>query len=435
MAISESRRVEWGRQLIHRITCPTCWHTFPPEEVHFVSRHPEFIGDPVLGTNEYLRFLPSRFTHKGEAIDGHGVSTSQLACPRCHLNISEALLEVPPLFTSIVGSPGSGKSYFLTAMTWGLRHLLPKGGLSFTDADPEANSAIMEYEQTLFMNATPDQPVAIRKTQTDDPRLHKTARIEGVDVRYPLPLQFTVWPMAEHPYADRPYSVGRVCVFYDNAGEDCLPGTEAASVSVVQHLAESGLIFVLFDPTQEPQFRQYCGDADPQVAMGLRPGADKGTTFIRQEMILKEATVRIRRYLGLSQSERIRKPLIVIVAKFDMLSECVGIPIDDEPYNKVNGGSSLRLDLGRVEKTSDAIRKLFMEACPEFVATAEGLSEIVRYIPVSSLGGSPTLVGKGEQGFYGICPKDIQPKWVTVPMMYCMSKWAKEVLRSSRKIR
>jgi hypothetical protein len=35
------------------------------------------------------------------------------------------MLEMEPLFLSILGAPASGKSYFLTAMTWQLRQALP----------------------------------------------------------------------------------------------------------------------------------------------------------------------------------------------------------------------------------------------------------------------------------------------------------------------
>ncbi len=35
------------------------------------------------------------------------------------------MLEMEPLFVSILGAPASGKSYFLTAMTWQLRRTLP----------------------------------------------------------------------------------------------------------------------------------------------------------------------------------------------------------------------------------------------------------------------------------------------------------------------
>jgi hypothetical protein len=356
------------------------------------------------------------------------MTTAQMACPRCHLHIAESMLEVLPLFVSIVGSPASGKSYFLTTMVWELRRLLPRAGLSFSDADPEANSAICDYEQTLFMSDRPDQPVAIRKTQADDPRLHKTARISGTDIRFPLPLQFAVWPTKDHPYRANPYRVGRVVVLYDNAGEDCLPGAETPNSMAVQHLARSGIVFMLFDPAQDGEFRKLCRTGDPQLDHGLRPGGSGPRTLMRQEIILNETAVRIRRYLGLGHSERIRQPLVIIVSKFDMLADASGVAFDTEPYLPAEPGHPLRIDMGRIEATSQQLRDLFLRTSPNFVATADALSENVRYIPVSSLGHAPTRVAAGDQEFYGIRPDDVRPRWVTVPMIYCMSRWARQIL-------
>jgi hypothetical protein len=101
-----------------------------------------------------------------------------------------------------------------------------------------------------------------------------------------------------------------------------------------------------------------------------------------------------------------------------------GISLDTEPYTESKEDRPALMDLGRIERVSDKLRELFRRLCPEYVATAEGLSMAVRYIPVSALGGSPELVHRGGQSFYGIRPADIKPKWVTVPLMYCLCKWA-----------
>ena len=437
MVTGNPTQLNWGRRLVQRIICPTCWHTFLPEQVLFAAKAQ--MNDAVLGPNEYQRFLPDRFTVKGEALDPQGVATSQLACPRCHLNIAESLLEVPPLFISIVGSPASGKSYFLATMTWQLRSLLPRASLSFSDADPTANSALMEYEQTLFLNPNPDRPTAIRKTEPNDSRLHKNITLDGVPVRLPVPLQFTVWPTSGHPNFTKPHRVGRVVVCYDNAGEACLP--QPAEVydlnsMVVRHLAESGVLLMLFDPAQDPRFKSHCRGDDPQLEHGMRPNSSQTAHLIRQEMILKEAAVRMRSYLGMSQRQRTTKPLVVVLTKFDMLAEAAGVSIDTEPYEGVDGKSPFRMDIARVERTSRAIEGLFREICPEFAATAESLSEIVHYIPVSSFGCNSEYVKqvdseKRDTSFCGIRPCNIHPKWVTVPLMYCMTKHAKVLLDQS----
>ena len=189
--------------------------------------------DPVLRGDEYLRFLPTRFTVQGEALDPRGFPTTDMACPRCHLGIPGAMLEVPPLFVSLIGSQASGKSYFLTTMTWSLRQFLPQAMLRFEDADPVANAAIHEYERTLFLNPHPDQPTEIRKTDQLDSVLHKIVTLDGVDIRFPRPLQFTLCPMPGHQRSGSGSQAGRLLILYDNAGEDFRPSVESAQSAVV----------------------------------------------------------------------------------------------------------------------------------------------------------------------------------------------------------
>ena len=106
-------------RLLTEVTCPNCWLRFSPEKVLFVARHDALLGDSVVGSDAFRRFLPMRFTIEGDALDSHGQVCTQLACPRCHLELPRAHIEMPPLFFSIVGVPASGKSYFLAAMSHG----------------------------------------------------------------------------------------------------------------------------------------------------------------------------------------------------------------------------------------------------------------------------------------------------------------------------
>src|SRR4051812_44270105 len=123
-------------KLLPRITCPHCWHSFPSTDVLWVAFHADLKGDPQLGEEKQQRFLPTRFTPEGDALDARGHRCSALACPRCHLTIPRALLEMEPLFVSILGTPSCGKSYFLSSMIWELRRILPEQfALSFADAD------------------------------------------------------------------------------------------------------------------------------------------------------------------------------------------------------------------------------------------------------------------------------------------------------------
>ena len=419
---------EWGRKLVSKIVCPNCWHSFSPDSLLFVSKHPELVGDPVAGENEYRRFEPFRFNVAGEALDEMGFATDSLACPRCHLAICEAMLEVTPLLISVVGSPASGKSYSLAAMAWELRRLLPQMSLSFSDADPTRNSAIHEYEQTLFMNPQPDELTEIRKTQRDDPRLYQTVMLEGAPVRFPLPLQFALWPTPKHPRYQSADKMGGLIVMYDNAGEDFLPGADSGATPGVQHLAKSHMIFMFFDPAQDPRFRDECDSDDPQLTDLTGPGREATSVAIRQETLLQEAGVKVRRYMGIAPNKRIDKPLIIVVSKADVWANMLDMSMDMEPYGPGNGGASMTMDVDRVDDISNKIRGLMRRLCPEFVATAENLSTNVRYIPVSALGTSPEIAEHDGRHMLGIRPRNISPRWVTVPLLYCLCKWARGLI-------
>ena len=102
--------------ILERVTCPHCWEQFAPEKTLWISEHSDLLGDNRL-PDQSQRFLPTRFTVKGEAIDSKGFPCHQLACPNCHLVVPRPLFEMEPLFLSIFGAPASGKSYFLAAMT------------------------------------------------------------------------------------------------------------------------------------------------------------------------------------------------------------------------------------------------------------------------------------------------------------------------------
>ena len=98
--------------LRRRVTCPHCWAEFPPYETRWISAHPDLRNDEKVGEDAQLRFLPSRFNFAGQAIDEKGVACSLLACPNCHLVVPRAMLEMKPLFFSILGDRDPGSRTF-----------------------------------------------------------------------------------------------------------------------------------------------------------------------------------------------------------------------------------------------------------------------------------------------------------------------------------
>src|SRR5207253_5643270 len=267
---------------------------------------------------------------------------------------------------SILGSPACGKSYFLTAMTWELRRILPKYfALSFMDADTLSNRSLNEYEELLFLNPRSEDSVPladlIRKTELQG-ELYDSVMFGNQVISYPRPFLFVLRTQDAHPRHAAGEGLARLLCLYDNAGEHFQAGQDSTSSPVTHHLAQSRLLLFLFDPTQDQRFRKVCQERE-----GLPPGI-LGNRASRQESVLLEASSRVRRYTGLPESAKIKQPLIVIVTKFDVWSKLLKDDSVQEPWV---GHDQIRgLDLERIESRSRAVRTLLSKVCPEIVTAA-----------------------------------------------------------------
>lgn len=410
-------------RVLSRITCPHCWHKSRPHEIKWVSAHPELRDDPKVPDGQ-RRFIPTHFELSGQAVDAMGEQCSDVACPRCHLVIPRDLIELPPAFFSILGSPSSGKSYFLSSSLWSLRTTLTRQfAISLEDSDPVANEKLNEYEETLFVNNRDDRLVALPKTELDGD-LYEQVEIEhGRTMLLPRPFVFRMRMMPRHPKVDRMEKNGRAICLYDNAGEHFLPGAQTANAPGTRHLAISKALMFVFDPTQHPQFRKAIRGktADPQVSKDL--------VRFRQDQILAEATRRIRSEMGLSQDERDKRPLIVVLSKYDAWSSLAGGKSlnRDWIFDEISDELCL-LNVPKLKVISSKFRAMLQQLAPEVVSTSEAFSEDVIYIPVSALGCSPREVpgadpvGDPPRLPLGVMPGEISPIWSEVPLLYAMHK-------------
>jgi len=370
------------------------------------------MGDPKLGVNQPQRFLPTRFNVEGNALDAKGLHCQGLACPKCHLPLPRALVEMEPFFISILGTPACGKSYYLTALTWELRRLLPLHfGLNFMETDTLANRSLTEYEESLFLNARADQlvPLAdlIRKTELQG-ELYDTVMYGNQSVSYPRPFLFTLQVGDRHPNAAQAGRLGRVVCLYDNAGEHFQAGQDSVANPATQHLARSSLLLYLFDPTQDLRFRRLCEDnriSLAETSLG-RP--------TRQESALVEAAGRVRRYTNLPATAKHKRPLIVVVTKWDAWAPLMQDKNVKDPW--IIPGNFGFLDADRIQRRSQELRALLLRVTPEVVAAAEGFAQQVTYVPVSALGRAPEVDPQTRR--LAIRPRLIRPIWATVPFLY-----------------
>ncbi len=409
--------------ILTKITCPHCWNAFPPHETKWISAHPSLRDDQKVPDGQ-RRFLPTRFHVSGQAIDSMGERCSEIACPRCHLVVPRDLVELPVSFFSILGSPSSGKSYFLASSMWKLRTTLSqKFAVSFEDSDPVANHKLHEYEETLFLNSRRGALVALPKTELDGD-LYEQVEIErGRIMLLPRPFVFRMRMLPHHPKVYSSARVGRAMCLYDNAGEHFLPGAQSANAPGTRHLAVSKALLFVFDPTQHPKVRELCSGKtdDPQVRDDL--------VSFRQDHILTEATRRIRSEMGLRQDQRDKRPLIVVLTKYDVWASLVASRALQEDWVLQETASGVcQLNVQMLKSLSDRFRGLLMKTVPEIVATAEAFSEDVTYIPVSALGCSPEEipglppVGNPPRAALGIRPESINPAWSDVPLLYAIHR-------------
>lgn len=401
--------------LVKEVICPNCWERFAPERIWYIASHPELYGDLLLGENAPRRFLPTRFHPDGRAIDPKGSPCHRLACPKCHLGIPRVILERPTLFTSIFGSPKSGKSYLLASMTHQLRKTLPKFfAMDFSDADPESNTILHGYEDTLFANGDPDAMVQIAKTE-EVGDWYQTVTFGTKEISYPKPFFFQISPVAGHPAAKDPRSVARTLCLYDNAGESFQPGADQPHNPVTQHMAKANCLMFVFDPTQEPEFRKAArgSSQDPQMNMSVTS---------RQDVLLAEAARRVKTYRGLSMTAVHDKPLVVLVTKYDAWQKLVGGTRLESPWTKhpTKPFSVLRVDA--IQRVSGLIRETLRQLIPQIVTTAESFvdpSKVV-FLPVSATGGPPKPDASGNLRHRA---GDLNPMWAEVPLLYVMSQF------------
>lgn len=418
------------RPLKASCVCPHCWHRFRPDEVLWIAAHPELVGDPLLSAEDAVRFLPSRFTPDGQALDSLGGRTRRLACPRCHLEIPQLVLERPMVIMSIAGSPSSGKSYFLASAMWKLREDLARHfSVAFTDTDPAMNRMLTANESQLFLSEDRNALVAIEKTELQGAQYNSVQFDAGISTLLAHPFIFTVRPGRDHLNGSGAAHLTTLLALYDNAGEHFLPGADTSRAPGTQHLARAQVLMFVFDPTQDVRFRQRLQgeSSDPQLAPGLRT--------VRQDQLLVEMARRIRMHAGLAPQERIRKPLFLLMSKSDiwsqLLRESNGAPVDvtTPPYARDRPGLG-KMGIRRVDRTSALVRELLLAFAPELVSAAEDAFERVIYVPVSATGTSPVL--DPESGLLKMHVNRIAPAWCAVPFAYALARWSTHLMASDK---
>ena len=412
-----------------------------------VAKHESLRGDPVLavlGPDFMLRFKATTFNARRQAIDPCGVPCTEVACPHCRQRLPPGFIGNKHHILSIVGDHAAGKSYYLSVMVRELaERMYTEFKLRFQDADPEGNALLNDMVKTLYGAQTPEQ-ARFMKTALDGATYLRVPRMGRV-VAMPKPFVFHLETTATKEVkkddrsaeeAERRCSV----ILYDNAGEHFQPGRDDDRSPGAQHIASSAGILFLFDPFNNPRFRQRIvelGLADPQLEKPLMD---------QQQIILAEMRVRLAKLLNLGLGKKVTTPMAVIVGKCDAW---MGLLRRDHPAGSNRIGADCaeplraRLDRMRpfvnpirgpglsrsaIEHNSALLRELMTEIAPTVVANAEGISNQVRYFPVRSFGHTPL---KAEiNGEFAIVPdpKQLQPMMAEIPPLWLIAQIEPEMV-------
>ncbi len=403
-------------------TCPHCWQHFDRGDVMWVARHAD-LRDPDLGDEYQLRFFPTSFDELGRAIDGMGMSCSELACPNCKSKLPPQFLDLDTHIISVVGAPSAGKSYFLTSMINQLEEVLPNYfGLSFQDGHASGNALVTDMRAKLFSDSRDPAEIALDKT-VPGAEMFKQIMRDGRMVRLPKPFTYVVSPFTD----ERRDLRSLLLVFYDNAGEQFLPAERGESTvsddtDSTQHLASSSAIFFLYDPASNVRFRKMItGKQDPQLT------DERFLKLNRQDNIIAEMRNRIKSELFIDANDRIDTPLAMIIGKCDLWANLLETPL-------LNPVTNAGLDLDAIDLNSANIRNFLLTTSPGVVGSAESISHQVVYFPVSPIGHSPqTFVPPGgTEERIGPVPGLVDPRFPEVPVLWNLARLRPELIKTCR---
>jgi hypothetical protein len=226
-------------------------------------------------------------------------------------------------------------------------------------------------------------------------------------VQLPKPFIFAVSPMSGHPrFETGRKELERNIILYDNAGELFRPGSESVTNLGTNHLAYSDGIIFIYDPLMDARMQDICDRNDPQFRQ----------QSCNQLALFHEMTARIRKFTNLQSTEKYRRPLIVAIAKFDVLAEHMDMFPEVSDYLEYDPKNfEYFLNIQNITNVSFMLREKLLEIAPEFVAAAEAFSETVYFVPVSAFGGSPQVMDGG--GALGVVPEKLKPFWTEVPFL------------------
>jgi len=316
-------------------------------------------------------------------------NVGKLVCPLCQHDLPENCLSASQHIISIVGSPASGKSYFLPIHLKELRCNLAQKYACDLQCANENTQQIEDMMECVYETKKP-------LPMTDFCSTYHSVGGE----RHPKPYIYTL----KTPGMRQEHNL----VYYDHTGCAFAPGRDTERKEIDYYHA-SGLVF-MFDPFSSHDFRRcmakHSDTNDPQHD---RPIIDD------HNIILTELRNRLSKHPD-RHCENL--PIAFIVGKYDAWR---GLARTLKFYDPTGDKG---LDDAIIRENSKRLRELLWEICPALVAIVERLPGWVTYFPISNFGKPPT---KDSDGCLQL-PVPLEPFLVDVPMLWLIHQFAPELV-------
>ena len=410
------------------VQCPCCWHRFPLSETLWIAMHhdlkDDYLVDALGDKMAQQRFLPVRFTPGCRAFDERGERCGRdFACPHCHVAIPESYFNCEPMYVSIVGTTGAGKTFFLASLHHRLRQNPFKRdfgleGLSYDSALYASQNRILdENVNTLFRAvAPPDTFVTLDRTAVGD-HVQSVLFPEGKS-----------WVALPFTYVLTVDGKKRALCLYDRQGGAFTQrgGIGNARHVFNLHLLDSDILFFLYDPTQNgscvldyaPKYGRSIyrdGQIDEAALVGVESRILNPDIELSSHHVFGAVANFVRQYSnpnnGLIKEDRYTKYICIIATKCDAWERC--LPDKTQQYLREPPKDDV---YGVIAHVSNDVEAWIEKHDPAFTAAVRGFAKNYNYIPVSAAGRQVIKNAKEEEG-YNIGVEPLSPRWIDVPFL------------------
>ena len=418
------------------VQCPCCWKRFHLSQVLWVAKHRElkddYFRDSEGDRTKQKRFLPERFRTDCRAIDERGeICSREFACPHCHMEIPEIYFNSKPMYVSIVGTKGSGKTFFLTALHYRLlqnRFEEDYGlkGVSYDAALYASQNRHLEANVKMLFRSLvpPDEFVTLNATEKIDHAERVFFPDTNIETETWVALPFTyILELEKRKHA--------LCLYDCQGGFFTKQGGIGDADNIfLQHILDSDILFFIYDPTQneccvqdyaEKYGRQIYrdGQIDKKELVGMELEILNPTIEEQSHLVFGAMANHIRNHAdpkkGVMRDDRYAKYICIIVTKCDAWERCLSETT--QRYLRELPRYDVITDVSKdVERWINKHDPTFTRAVKNFAKHAKHYT----YVPVSAAGRQVKRKAVGEDMYregYDIGIEPLNPRWVDVPFL------------------